>query len=319
MKKKPETEETVSEITDLPGVGPATAEKLINAGYSTLMKIATASVADVMDLTEMNKLSTMKLINAARELCGLDFKTGFEQEEYRKKIFHVKIGSEKLDALIDGGFESGSITECYGEFSSGKTQIAHQLAVNVQKEPHSGVCIWIDSEGSFRPQRIREIAEAAGIDGELVLKNIKYARSYSTDHQMLLAEKAERLITDDKLPVKLIVVDSLTAAFRGEYLGRGTLAERQQKLNKHLQHLTRLADIYNVIVYVTNQVMVNPGQLFGDPTRAVGGHIVGHNAMYRIYLRKGSRGTKVAKLVDAPHLPDGEAPFIITRGGIKDV
>lgn len=310
---------TEIEITELPGVGPATAEKLVDAGYSTMMKIATAPVGDICELTGMSKLPVLKLLDAARNLCNLGFRTAKVEEKTRERVFHLKTGSKELDKMLEGGFESGSITECYGEFGSAKTQIAHQLAVNVQREPYNGMCIYIDTEGSFRPQRIREIAKAHNMSGDKVLENIKYAKSYSTDHQMLLAEKAEKLILEDKLPIKLLIVDSLTSAFRAEYLGRGALAERQQKLNKHMQQLSKLGDIYNVVVYVTNQVSVDPGQMFGDPTKSIGGHIVGHNSMFRIYLRKGKKGSRVGKLVDAPHLPDAEASFMITYKGIRDV
>ena len=158
-----------------------------------------------------------------------------------------------------------------------------------------------------------------GLDASEVLKNIKVARAFNSDHQMLLAEKVEDLIKKEGLNVKLVVIDSLTAHFRSEFIGRGTLAERQQKLNKHMHILSKLANTYNLCVFVTNQVMARPDMFFGDPTEAIGGNIVGHNSSFRIYLRKGKKGTRVAKLVDAPNLADGEITFVVDEKGIKDV
>jgi DNA repair protein RadA len=201
------------------------------------------------------------------------------------------------------------------------TQLAHQLAVNVQMNDAAGVepyAVYIDTEGTFRPERVIEIAKGAGLDPEKALKHIKVARAFNSDHQMLLAEKVEDLIKEG-LNVKLVIVDSLTAHFRAEFVGRGTLAERQQKLNKHMHVLAKIADAYNLCVYVTNQVMAKPDQFFGDPTEAIGGNIVAHNSTFRIYLRRGKKGSRVGKLIDAPNLPDGECAFMITTDGIRDL
>lgn len=205
------------------------------------------------------------------------------------------------------------------------TQLAHTLAVMVQKPPEEGglggSVIWIDTENTFRPERIRQIAEARGLDPDETLKNIYVARAFNSNHQMLLVERAEEIIKEKAAtdrPVKLLVVDSLMAHFRSEYVGRGTLAERQQKLAKHLSDLHRLADLYDIAVFVTNQVQAKPDAFFGDPTRPVGGHILAHSATLRIYLRKGKAGKRVARLIDSPHLPEGEAVFRITEKGVED-
>jgi DNA repair protein RadA len=196
------------------------------------------------------------------------------------------------------------------------TQIGHQLAVCCQLE--GGKAVYIDTENTFRPERIQEMAKGAGLDPIEALRNIRVAKAYSSDHQMLLAEKVEELIKEDP-SVRLVVVDSLTAHFRGEYVGRGTLAPRQQKLNKHMRVLAKIADMYNVCILVTNQVMAKPDQFFGDPTEAIGGHIVGHNSTFRIYLRKGKKGSRVAKLIDSPNLPDGECSYMVTQDGVVDL
>ena len=152
----------------------------------------------------------------------------------------------------------------------------------------------------------------------MALKNIRVARAFNSDHQMLLAEKVEDLIKNDGLPIRVLIVDSLTAHFRAEYLGRGTLADRQQKINKHMHTLAKLANIHNVAVYVTNQVMFKPDSFFGDPTEAVGGSIVAHNSTYRVYLRRGKKGTRVANMIDSPSHAESEAIYILYESGIKD-
>ena len=319
-ESKMEKEEKIQKtIYDLPGVGAATAEKLISVGFNDLMSIAVATPAELIDATGMGDAVAKKLIAVARSSLEMGFESGEELLRRREKVIRIKTGSKAFDALLGGGLETGAITECFGEFGSGKTQIGHALAVTAQTVEKDAVAVYIDTENTFRPERIIQLAKGAGLDEEQVLKNIKVARAYNSDHQMLLAEKVEDLIKKKGLNVKLVVVDSLTAHFRAEFIGRGTLADRQQKLNKHMHMLAKLADMYNFCVYVTNQVMAKPDMFFGDPTQAIGGHIVAHASTFRVYLRKGKKGTRVAKLVDSPSLPEAEAGFYVDESGIKDV
>lgn len=318
MKEDNNSEKTQS-IYDLPGVGAATAEKLMAVGYSDLMSIAVATPAEIVDATGMGEALAKKLIAVARSSLEMGFESGDELLRRRDNVIKITTGSNALNQLVGGGFETGAITECFGEFGSGKTQIAHMLAVNAQLISDDAVTVYIDTENTFRPERIKQFAKGAGLDPEKVLKNIQVARAYNSDHQMLLVEKIEDLIKKKGLNVKVVVVDSLTAHFRAEFIGRGTLADRQQKLNRHMHNLLKLADMYNLCVYVTNQVMAKPDMFFGDPTQAIGGHIVAHASTYRIYLRKGKKGTRVAKLVDSPSMPEGEAGFYVDSKGIKDV
>ena len=323
--KKEAKKEEKKEMTlnDIPGVGPATVEKLIAVGYNDLMAIAVATPGEIVEVTGINEANAKKIIAASRSKLEMGFENGDDVLRKRGKVLKISTGSKAFDKLLGEGVETGAITECFGQYGSGKTQIAHQLAVNAQlindgssKQP---IAVFIDTENTFRPERIIQFAKACKIDPDKALKNIKVARAYNSDHQMLLAEKVEDLIKKQGLNVKLIVMDSLTAHFRAEFVGRGTLAERQQKLNKHMHVLLKLADTHNLCVYCTNQVMAKPDMFFGDPTEAIGGNIVAHNSTFRVYLRKGKKGSRVAKLVDSPNMPDGEAPFYITTDGIKDV
>ena len=318
-RKEIKMEKEEKTIYDLPGVGAATAEKLVSVGYSDLMSIAVATPAELVDATGMSDAVAKKMIAVARSSLEMGFESGEELLKRRERVIRISAGSKALNALLGGGFETGAIVECFGEFGSGKTQIGHALAVNSQSVEKDAVAVYIDTENTFRPERIIQLAKGAGLDEEQVLKNIKVARAHNSDHQMLLAEKIEDLIKKKGLNVKLVVIDSLTAHFRAEFIGRGTLADRQQKLNKHMHILAKLADTHNLCVYVTNQVMAKPDMFFGDPTQAIGGHIVAHASTFRIYLRKGKKGTRVAKLIDSPSMPEGEANFYVDETGIKDV
>lgn len=311
----------ISSVEDLPGVGPSSIEKLSAAGFNDLLSIAVATPGEIVGATELSEATAKKIIAIARANLEMEFTSGEELLKKREQMIKITVGSAELDKLMMGGFETGAITEAYGQYGSGKSQIAHTLAVRVQlpreKGGAEGAAVYIDTEGTFRPERIKQIAEGCGLDPQTALKNIKVARAFNSDHQMLLAEKVEDLIKQG-INVKLVVVDSLTAHFRAEFIGRGTLADRQQRINKHMHALMKLAEKHNLAVYVTNQVMAKPDQFFGDPTEAIGGHVVAHNSTYRLYLRRGKKGTRVAKMVDSPSMPEGEAIFQVTEQGVKD-
>lgn len=323
MPKEKKEEKKELTIEELPGVGAATAEKLKLASYDNLMSIAVASPSELAEVAGVGEAVARKIINTARKNLDMGFESGEDLLKKAEKVERITTGSKELDILFGGGIETGTITECHGSYASGKSQIGYQLAVNAQlpkeKGGLSGGVVFLDTESTFRVQRIKEITEAAGLDYNNVLKNIKVVRCFNSDHQMLIAEKITDLITKENFPVRLIVVDSLISLFRSEYSGRGQLSERQQKLNRHIHLLQKLADMYNIAVYVTNQVMAKPDTFFGDPTEAVGGHILSHGCNIRVYLRKGKKGTRVAKLVDSSYLPPAEVIFMITEQGIKDV
>jgi len=308
-------------VEELPGVGPATAEKLKEAGYTDMMALAVASPGDLAEVAEIGDAVAKKIIAAAREAADVGgFETGDVILERRKSVSKLTTGSKALDELLGGGLETQAITETYGEFGSGKSNIGHQLAVNatrpVDEGGLGGHTVWIDTEQTFRPERITQMAEGLEQDVDKVLQMIHVARAFNSHHQMLLVDKANELATD--FPIRLIVVDSLTAHFRAEYVGRGVLAERQQLLNKHIHELMRFGDVHNATIYVTNQVHSKPDAFFGDPTRPIGGHVVGHSATFRVYLRKSKGGKRIARLVDSPNLPEAEAVFSIMEEGIRD-
>jgi DNA repair protein RadA len=308
------------ELEDLPGVGEVTAEKLRQGGYGEFSAIAAAMPHDLAEVAGISTESAKKAIEAAKSTVDIGFETAEDVYERRKSIIRIKTSSTALDDLLGGGVETMAITEMYGRFSSGKSQLGFQLAVNVQRPVDqgglAGGVLFVDTEATFRPERIVQIAEAQGMDPQAVLRNIHVARAENSDHQIILVERAEEVV--EKNNIKLVIVDSLTSHFRSDYLGRGALSERQQKLNKHVHDLQRMAEKYNLAVYVTNQVMDNPGILFGDPTTPIGGHVLAHMSTYRLYVRKSKEDKRIARLVDSPNMPEGEAVFKVTPKGLTD-
>jgi DNA repair protein RadA len=316
------------DIEDIPGVGPAIAEKLKDAGYLTIESLATTLPSALAEAAEIGEATAKKMIKWCRDQADIGgFKTGTDVFEQRLKVKKLKTLVPEVDDLLGGGFETQALSEMYGEFGSGKSQIVHQLAVNVQLPEElgglGGSVIYIDTENTFRPERIEQMVKGLDIedaDPKEFLKNIHVARAQTSDHQMLLIETSRELAKELKeagKPVKLVIVDSLTGLFRSEYTGRGTLAERQQKLNRHMHDIFKVCDEYNAIGLVTNQVMSNPAVFFGDPTKPIGGNIVGHTATFRVYLRKSKGGKRIFRLVDSPNLPEGEATFLVEEGGLR--
>lgn len=309
-------------LEDLPGVGAVTGEKLRKAGYVDFEKIASASPYELEEVADLGVETAKKAISAARDSLEMGYETADNILERRKAIRRISTGSKALDELIGGGAETMAITEAYGKFSSGKSQVGFQLCVNVQMSEDQGglgensQVLFIDSESTFRPERIKQLAEIREMDPDKVLKNIHVAKAINSDHQMILVDKADEMVR--KHNIKLIVVDSLTSHFRSDYVGRGALGERQQKLNKHVHALQRLADQYNLVVYITNQVMDKPDIMFGDPTVPIGGHVLAHAATYRLYFRKGKEEKRIARLIDSPSMPEGECIFKVRADGIGD-
>lgn len=346
------------DLESLPGVGPATAEKLREAGYERFVKIASADASVLADEADVGDSTATDAIQAAREEADIGgFQSSKEMLEERKEIGKISTLIPELDDLLladgdeedRGGVETQAITEVYGEYGSGKSQFTHQMCVNVQlPEEHGGLdgqAIFIDTEDSFRPTRIREMTR--GLDDEILeacmerdieggditneddmtalvdkfLDRVHVAKAHNSGHQMLLAEKAQEIAEDyfdeDGMEIRLLCVDSLTSHFRSEYVGRGALAERQQKLNQHIHDIRQFVNIYNAAAIVANQVQSNPDSYFGDPTKPIGGNILGHSSNYRIYIKNSKGNKRVFNLVNSPNLPEGEAVARIETEGLK--
>ena len=314
------------DIQDVPGIGPTTAKKLRDGGILTVMDLAVASSEELSVEINSSKESAAAFIIAAQQLLrdsnvlDKEFVTADVALEKRKSLLRCTTGSKALDKLLLGGIETQAITEFYGEFGSGKSQICHTLCVTAHQPVEMGGfgsgSIYIDTEGTFRPERVEQIAASRGLDPTDVLKSIAVCKVYNSSHLELIIKDLGKYITDFKS--RLVIIDSIISLHRAEFAGRGTLSDRQQRLNTMLHKIIRLAEIYNISVVITNQVQSSPDTFFGDPTKAAGGNILGHASTYRIYLRK-SGENRSAKMIDSPYHPYSDTKFTVTEKGADDL
>jgi DNA repair protein RadA len=308
-------------LEDIPGVGPATAKKLRSGGFFTLEAVAVAPSRELAQTIGVSDDRAKELAKQAREMLQLRFQTAEELLTHRKTVVRLTTGCKALNTLLGGGVETQAVLELIGQYGVGKTQICHALCVFVQQTPENGglegSALYIDTEGTFRPERVLEIAQCRGISSDQILRNIIVARAFNSDHQILIVEKLDELIREKN--IKLVIVDSIISHFRAEYLGRESLPMRQQRLNQHLHRLLRMAEIYNIPIIVTNQVVASPDAFFGPPNKPAGGHVLAHLSTTRVFLRRGRKYTRIARVIDSPYLPEGECVFQITEKGIEDL
>jgi DNA repair protein RadA len=314
------------DLQDIEGIGPTTAKKLKEAGITSVLGLAVTSAEQLAVDISFSKDTAAAFIVGAQNLLResnvleKEFVTADFVLKERKSMLRCSTGSKSLDGLLLGGIETQAVTEFYGEFGSGKSQICHTLCAMASR-PQSekgfdGKVIYVDTEGTFRPERLQQIATARGFNAPEILKNTAICKVYNSTQLELIIKDLGRQI--NKFKAKLIIVDSVISLHRAEYLGRGTLADRQQRLNSILHKLVRIAEIYNIAVVITNQVQSSPDAFFGDPTKAAGGNVIGHTSTYRIYLRK-SGENRIAKMIDSPYHPYSDTSFTINNRGIDDV
>jgi len=313
------------ELDTLDDIGPATKIHLIDAGINSLKDLIIRGPLDVAEVTGMTMEKSIDLCNKARvkleevEIIERTFIPATELYNKRKNIERISTGSKCFDELLGGGFEVNAITEIYGEFGSGKTQICHTSAVMVQQKITDGGLeggvIYVDTENTFRPERIVSISKARNIDHVSVLENIVVAKAFNSAHQELIIHEIGKIIENNN--IKLLVLDSAISHYRAEYLGRAMLSERQQKINRLMHVLIRISETYKIAVILTNQIQSVPDTLFGDPFRPTGGNIIAHSSTYRIYLKKAGKN-RIARIVDSPYHPEIEALFSLGEEGVTD-
>ena len=314
------------EIQDIEGIGPTTARKLKEAGIVSVMDLAVAGAEELAVDLNSSKESAASFIMAAQKLLResnileKEFVTADSALEKRKAMLRCSTGSRALNELLLGGIETQAVTEFYGEFGSGKSQICHTLcAIATQPVEAGGLdggVIYIDTEGTFRPERLNQIARARALEPSHVLKNVAICKIYNSSHLELIVKDIGKYINDFK--AKLVIIDSIISLHRAEFPGRGTLADRQQRLNSILHKLIRLSEIFNIAIVITNQVQSSPDTFFGDPTKAAGGNVLGHASTYRIYLKK-SGENRVARIIDSPYHPYSDARFTLNEKGADDL
>jgi len=305
------------------GVSAADVKKLMEAGFHTVESVAYATKKALCNVKGISEAKADKLQAEASKLIPMGFTTATELHRQRQDIISITTGSKELDKLLGGGIETGSLTEIFGEFRTGKTQLCHQICVTCQlpldQGGGEGKALYIDTEGTFRPERLLAIAERYGLNGDDVLDNVAYARAYNSDHQSQLLIQASAMMAESRFAV--LVVDSSTALYRTDYSGRGELSARQMHLARFLRSISRLGDEFGVAVVITNQVVaqVDGAAMFqADPKKPIGGNIMAHASTTRLYLRKGRGETRICKIYDSPCLPEAEASFSINPDGIND-
>ena len=305
------------------GISANDIKKLTDAGFFTVESLAYTPKKTLMAIKGISEAKADKILNEVIKLVPMGFTTATEFHQKRSEIIQVTTGSKELDKLLQGGIETGSITEIFGEFRTGKTQLCHQLCVTCQLPVDcggaEGKAMYIDTEGTFRPERLLAVAERYGLNGQEVLDNVAYARGYNTDHQTQLLIHAAAMMAESRYA--LLIVDSATALYRTDYSGRGELSARQMHMARFLRTLLRLADEFGVAVVITNQVVaqVDGASMFqADPKKPIGGNIMAHASTTRLYLRKGRGETRICKIYDSPCLPEAEAMFAINADGIGD-
>ncbi len=306
------------------GIGATDVRKLMEAGYYTVESIAYTPKKQLLLVKGISEAKADKIIAECAKLIPMGFTTASEFNQRRAEIVYITSGSKELDRLLGGGgFETGSITELFGEFRTGKTQLCHTLAVTcqlpIEEGGGAGKCLYIDTEGTFRPERLEAIARRFNLNPDEVLDNIAYARAYNSDHQSALLMQASAMMTESRYA--LLVVDSSTALYRTDFSGRGELSARQMHLARFLRTLLRLADEFGVAVVISNQVVaqVDGAAMFNaDPKKPIGGNIMAHSSTTRLYLRKGRGEMRICKIYDSPCLPESEAMFAINNDGIGD-
>ena len=313
------------DLDSIDEIGQATKSRLEESGFKSIKDLIVRGPADVAEATGMEIEKSNYLCNKARirleELGIIDksFVTATKLYEKRKQEERISTGSKNLDDLFVGGIETGSVTEIYGEYGTGKTQLCHTLSVLVQQSRSqgglNGKAIYVDSENTFRPERIVSIANARNLNPYKSLENIIVAKAYNSAHQELILEETGPVIDGNN--VKLLIVDSAVAHYRAEFLGRATLSERQQKLNKFMHVLVRIAETYAVAVLATNQIQSSPDAIFGDAYRPAGGHVVAHTSTYRVYLKRSGKN-RIARMVDSPYHPEREVLFTLSELGVAD-
>uniref|UniRef100_A0A8C5UR43 DNA repair protein RAD51 homolog n=1 Tax=Microcebus murinus TaxID=30608 RepID=A0A8C5UR43_MICMU len=292
------------------GINANDVKKLEEAGFHTVEAVAYAPKKELINIKGISEAKADKILTESHSVAQAICRA-------------VSLADGTLKLLGSSGIETGSITEMFGEFRTGKTQICHTLAVTCQlpidRGGGEGKAMYIDTEGTFRPERLLAVAERYGLSGSDVLDNVAYARGFNTDHQTQLLYQASAMMVESRYA--LLIVDSATALYRTDYSGRGELSARQMHLARFLRMLLRLADEFGVAVVITNQVVaqVDGAAMFAaDPKKPIGGNIIAHASTTRLYLRKGRGETRICKIYDSPCLPEAEAMFAINADGVGD-
>jgi len=377
-------------IEDIEGIGPTRIKKLNEHGIYKVKDLLVKGARELAEILDMNTDQTFKMVESARrflvnkDVIGKSQLSGRDLLNYRtKKIQYLETGASNLDEALGGGYETGVITELYGDDGAGKTQLCMLASITAQL-PYRRRCfkcgeeggqgmdrcpkcevktvsigglseegkpcrvIYMDTENSFRPDRVLQMIYERGLvktkeqtameikrgmkkeplndeETENALKfldNITILKPSGAGHQIMIGEEIGSIIEGEEGQdkAKILIVDSIMSNLRLEYAGRANLSDRQVALSPHIKHLSRTAEIYNIVVLITNQVLKDPSAgTYSDPTKPVGGMPLAHTSTHRIYLKKsGSKGKIIAILVDSPNNAKTEGILMLSNKGIEN-
>ena len=323
------------QLKSLEGVDQQLLDKLQGAGVQSVLDLATSTASELLEEYYSNyddsgigiDLETISqaVMKAKQKLIedGLlqkDFSIAEEMLEIRRKLVKITTGSHDFDLFLSGGIETQALTEIAGEFGSGKSQLCYTLCVTANMLDKNNGIIFVDTENTFRAERIHQIAESRGLDAEGIMKRIFVCKIYYSAHLEAVIRSLAKYI--EQYNARVVIIDSIISLHRAEFAGRETLAERQQRLNMILHKLIRLAEIYNIAVVYTNQVQAQPDNFLGngsfDSMRVAGGNILGHASTYRLFLRKIGHN-RLATMFDSPYHSYSQVKFTIGEEGIQDL
>ncbi len=319
------------DLTNVKGVGPEKSRKLMSAGYGTVESIAFSSPRDISMDTGIPEDTVRAIITAAKMIVRskestkggklVEILSGKDAKKILGSMDHITTGLKGLDQILGGGIETCAVSEFYGPAKAGKTQICHQLCVTVQLPKEAGgleaPALYIDTERTMKYEHIKSVAERFGLDPDMASDNVFYAYAMNSEALYETVHKSLDEVVQNR-GIKLVVVDCLTGHFRAEYCGRESLPTRQQKLNRIIHDLLRIAVSQDLAVVVTNQVHSQP-DLYGKSENPIGGHTVAHGVTFRLGLSTRKHNMRIVTVVDAPALPPDEAYFAITTRGLIDI
>ena len=318
-------EELDLDVTQLEGVGAATEKKLTAFGVTSLIDFCVRGSKEISEITGVAKGKTdqwvfqsQKILEENNMIRKTDMNT-IELMDYQDALPRLKTNCKEVDNLIGGGVIPECTYEVYGAFGSGKTQFCNTLTTEAIKDEKN--VVWIDCEDTFRPRRIVEILMAKGYvedkeEAKEYLNRITYFYTPNTEQLMGTINALSKTLQEKK--PRIVILDGSIGQFREEYLGRGTLSERQNQIARLMTHLKNISFYFKCTVVFTNQVQSDPAIMFGDPIKPIGGNIVGHASTYRIYFKKSGK-KRIARMVDSPEHPQTDAEFALNAKGIDDI
>ena len=311
-------------VSQLDGVGAVTQKKLEAFGVTNIIDICVRGSREVSEITSVSKATCDTWVFKAQKLLednDLIRKADMgvtELLDYHDNLPTLGTKCEEVDNLMGGGVKPEATYEIYGEFGAGKTQFCNSLTCEAIKD--GGNVVWNDCEDTFKPRRIIQmlVAREEKTDKEAKEKvsNITYLYTPNTE-QLLGTINALSTTLLEKKP-KLVVLDGAIGQFREEYLGRGTLADRQMQIARLMTHIKNISFYFRCPVVFTNQVQSDPSMMFGDPIKPIGGNVVAHASTYRIYFKKSGK-KRLARMVDSPEHAQADAEYILTAKGHVDI